>query len=103
MAEAVLLQVENVSKRRPYDLECTKGKRQLHVEVKGTTTDGDAIVLTNNEVEHACNPRHSCVLFVLHSIALKDGKASGGTQRIWRPWQLDRTHLKVVTYTYRVR
>lgn len=95
--------VEDVSKRRSYDLLCRRGAKELHVEVKGTTTDGDVIVLTNNEVKHACDPTNSCVLFVLHSIRLKGKNASGGKRFILEPWELQQTHLTPVSYTYRVR
>jgi hypothetical protein len=95
--------VEDVSSRRSYDLVCKRGKVELHVEVKGTTTDGDAIILTNNEVKHACNPRNACVLFVLHSIHLKQQKASGGKQYVIAPWRLLETHLTPISYTYRLR
>jgi hypothetical protein len=95
--------VEDVSARRSYDLLCRRGTRELHVEVKGTTTDGDAIVLTNNEVKHACNPHNSCVLFVLHSIHLKEQKATGGKQFVLDPWRLRQAYLTPVSYTYRLR
>jgi hypothetical protein len=94
--------VEDVSARRSYDLLCRQGKRELHVEVKGTTTDGDAVVLTHNEVKHACDQRNSCVLFVLHSIRLKGKKASGGKPVVLDPWQLQQEHLTPVSYTYRL-
>lgn len=94
--------VENVSARRPYDLLCRRGTRELHVEVKGTTTDGVAIVLTNNEVKHACDPRNSCVLFILHSIRLEGQKATGGRQLILNPWRLQQARLTPINYTYRL-
>jgi hypothetical protein len=94
--------VEDVSARRPYDLLCKRGAAVLHVEVKGTTTDGEAIVLTNNEVKHACNGHNACALFILHSIKLSKGKAVGGRQRVLRPWQLKRKKLTPVSFTYRL-
>lgn len=94
--------VEDVSAQRPYDLLCKQGNKEIHVEVKGTTTDGDAIVLTNNEVKHALEPSNACVLFILYSISLKGKKALGGKQLIVDPWRVQRDHLTPVTYTYRV-
>jgi hypothetical protein len=38
--------VIDVSASRSYELLCRHGARELHVEVEGTTTEGDAIVLT---------------------------------------------------------
>ena len=54
-------EVTDVSAQRPYDLLCKKADEELHVEVKGTTTDGDIIVLTNNEVKHACDPSRRAI------------------------------------------
>jgi len=94
--------VDDVSARRSYDLLCRRGTKELHVEVKGTTTDGDAIVLTYNEVKHACDRRNSCVLFVLHSIRLKGKKASGGKRFVMDPWRPQQAKLTPVSYTYRL-
>jgi hypothetical protein len=95
--------VQNVCKARSYDLECTKGNVQLHVEVKGTTTLGDVIILTRGEVEHASNGDNRCVLFVLHSIRLERHKPSGGEQFILEPWEPLQTNLRPINYTYRLR
>jgi hypothetical protein len=94
--------VEDVSARRPYDLLCKLNSKELHVEVKGTTTTGEAIVLTYNEVKHARGRNNSCALFILHSIRLKKRKASGGKKRILQPWQLQQKNLKPVSYMYRL-
>jgi hypothetical protein len=95
-------EVEDVSTRRSYDLLCRKGKSEIHVEVKGTTTDGSAIVLTHGEVEHACGGESSCALFILHSIELNGKKAIGGRSIIVNPWELDRKNLRAISYTYRI-
>ncbi len=92
------LDLGNVSAGRSYDLLCRQGTNELHVEVKGTTPDGDAIVLAHNEVKHACDPRNACVLLVLHSIRLAGGKVSGRKQRIMNRWQLLRAQLTPVSY-----
>ena len=72
-AERYLLEagweVTDVSGQRGlgYDLHCTRGdNEELHVEVKGTTTDGSEVTLTRNEVAHA---RERCTaLFVVSRI-----------------------------------
>jgi hypothetical protein len=94
--------VTDVSKQKPYDFECVKGEHILHVEVKGTTTDGKTIVLTKNEVQHATNSKTSCALFVLHSIKLKGKKAIGGTPDVHDPWDLVQAKLTPISYTYRI-
>lgn len=95
-------EVEDVSARRPYDLLCRRESEELHVEVKGTMTDGETIVLTNNEVKHACDSNNSCALFILHSIKLNGKKASGGKKRVLLPWRIEQAHLTPVSYTYRL-
>jgi hypothetical protein len=95
--------VTNVSLKRSYDLLCTKGNREIHVEVKGTTTDGEKIVLTNNEVKHARATNNTCALFVVHSIHVEETMASGGQQYIIDPWQLQNERLTPVSYTYRTK
>jgi hypothetical protein len=50
--------VEDVGATESYDLDCSKEKDELHVEVKGTTTDGLAVLLTPNEV--ARNEQQPC-------------------------------------------
>jgi hypothetical protein len=95
--------VKDVSAWCSYDLLCMKEALEVHVEVKGSTTDGNSIVLTNNEVKHACDPHNACVLFVLHSIVLSKGKASGGKQLILNPWQPENLRLTPISYTYRLR
>lgn len=45
--------IEDVSANRLYDLVCHRGVEELRVEVMDTTTAGDSILLTKNEVAHA--------------------------------------------------
>jgi Domain of unknown function (DUF3883) len=95
--------VEDVHLKRPYDLLCRRNEIELHVEVKGTTTNGDKVILTNNEVKHACDPGSTCVLFVLHSIILQGLRATGGKLVLLAPWELQQANLTPVCYTYRLR
>jgi hypothetical protein len=45
--------VEDVSAFCPYDLHCERDDRVLRVEVKGTTSTGERVLLTRNEVAQA--------------------------------------------------
>jgi hypothetical protein len=92
-----------------YDLECTnRDGAILHVEVKGTRTLGDKVILTANEVDHirhaaACGAEH--VLYVLSRINVKDGDiitCSGGTPTRLRPWSISDADLIPTEYTYAV-
>ncbi len=82
--------VSDVSAKRPYDLDCKKGGDQLYVEVKGTTSTGSTIILTNREKSFHINSYPSNVLYIVHSINLDrrshPPKLSGGVDRIIAPW-----------------
>lgn len=87
-----------------YDLICRSGTEVRHVEVKGTVTDGSAVILTPNEVRHALNCKHP-VLFLLSNIEVKtdqDGSPllSGGVQRLDDPWHLSTDLLRPTSYRY---
>lgn len=95
--------VEDVSASRSYDLHCTRGRKSLHVEVKGTTGDGSVVLLTSNEVEHARTTYPASALFVLSAIRITetgggDVIASGGSPRVIEPWDVDEAGLAPLTY-----
>src|SRR5262249_15610418 len=57
--------VEDVSRARCFDLICHRGSSELRVEVKGTTSEGNRILLTRNEVTHARRVFPPIALYVL--------------------------------------
>jgi hypothetical protein len=91
-----------------YDLECTKELASLHVEVKGTQTHGEEVVLTPNEVRHhqglgQCSSQHA--LFVLADITVVQGEQIGcqdGRPLMILPWRLEEAALTATEYSYRV-
>ena len=95
--------VRDVSNRESYDLSCTRGDEVLHVEVKGTQTAGDKILLTRGEVRLARKKSPHTALFVAHSVAVvEDGgkpRVSGGGSRIIRPWNPTSAMLKPLVYS----
>ena len=99
--------VEDVHGNESYDLKCRRGSEELHVEVKGTTSAGEVVLLTRNEVEHAKAFAH-VALFVLAGIVVVrsvDGQAigaDGGMPMLYDPWALDESRLQAVGYQYRV-
>lgn len=95
-------EVEDVSKNHPYDLLCTRKGKVLHVEVKATTTDGGKVFLTHREATKAASEQGNKALFILHSVKLADGKASGGKRRLHEPWHLDWDDTTPTIYSYRV-
>jgi hypothetical protein len=82
--------VEDKHRTRPYDFECAKdGQRLRYIEVKGTRTSGDQVLLTPNEVKLPDRKNTSVDLCVLHSIKLADertAKCSGGTLVRYEKW-----------------
>lgn len=98
--------VEDVSKLAPFDLRCVRQKVELHVEVKGTTTRGDEVRLTPNEVAHA-RAYSRTALFVVSEVGIgieADGTpvASGGKQRVFNPWAFDPSRVQATGYVYRL-
>src|SRR5205823_943668 len=61
--------VRDVSARCSFDLLCSAAERELRVEVKGTTSLGEHVVLTRREVEEALQPGYA--LFVVSEISLR--------------------------------
>jgi hypothetical protein len=100
--------VEDVSDRESYDLRCQRvSSAELRVEVKGTTSDGAAILLTRNEVAHARQYFPNVALFVVAGIQLVDTDttglaATGGTELVLHPWKIDDSHLTPISFSYSV-
>jgi hypothetical protein len=95
--------VEDHSKNHSYDLLCTKKKERLHVEVKGTVTNGDGIILTSGEVKFARSHKGEMGLFILHSIKVSaDGNLSNGQEKVIVQWDVDKGQLKPISFMYDV-
>lgn len=98
--------VEDVSRMGSFDLLATRGDETIRVEVKGTTGNLGAILLTANEVQLHLDTYPSNALMVVHGIELmeRDGSllAVGGTLQSWMPWPLDIDLLKGITFKYQL-
>lgn len=87
--------VEDVSLYRPYDLHCTRRGTVRRVEVKGTTGDGSAVLLTPGEVRHAREHHPDVCLMIVSGVQLgvdpTSGEvvASGGRLEVVDPWEID--------------
>ncbi|MCC6150614.1 MAG: DUF3883 domain-containing protein [Planctomycetes bacterium] len=55
---------------KPFDLHFRKGKQDLHVEVKGTASDGSRVIVTRGEREYWRKTSTDMKLFVLPNIKL---------------------------------
>jgi hypothetical protein len=100
--------VRDVSSTKPYDFECTRGLERMIVEVKGTTSTGEQIVVTRNEVA-AHRARHpNNALIIVHSIDLQrllseNPKADGGTLLMISPWEVREDQLRPLAFQYTVQ
>jgi hypothetical protein len=99
--------VDDVSATQPYDLDCVRGAERLHVEVKGTVSDGASVLLTPGEVRHAREP-HDLALVVVSRVELErdpesgEWSATGGTPEVVLPWDIDADGELIATgYEYR--
>jgi Domain of unknown function (DUF3883) len=96
---------EDVGKRESYDVHATKGQEVVKVEVKGTTTDGAAVVLTRNEVNLHRAEHPNNALAVVRNISLdRSGDrpvATGGELVLVMPWEINEGGLIPIAYDYR--
>ena len=74
----------------------------LYVEVKGTQTNGEGVILTSGEVEFARRNENQMALFVLHSIKVSDDKEilTNGKKKVILPWDVTQGCLKPLSYKY---
>jgi len=90
----------------PYDLELTRGAEKWTVEVKGTTSMGDAVVLTEGEVKHHAKAHPNNALIVVRGIVLDKSTSpptvSGGILFECQPWAISADALRVMSYQYTV-
>ncbi len=98
--------VDDVSETHSYDLLCqSANRRELHVEVKGTTSDGTQILLTPNEVKHA-QVYPNVALFILSHIQVdptNPEKLHGGEYRCLDPWNIQEGTLSSLAYSYNLK
>ncbi|MGV9193624.1 protein NO VEIN domain-containing protein [Microbacterium sp. MC2] len=98
--------VHDVGATKSYDLHCTRGDAVLYVEVKGTTSTGDKILLTRNEVALHRDTYPDNALVVVSQISLnRDAEApsaSGGQIHVLAPWELDTERLSPIAYEFTV-
>ena len=97
---------EDQSKNHSYDFRCKRRQEVLYIEVKGTQTDGDEIILTANEVEFARKHKSQMGLFILRSIQVTevDGKfcLTGGDKKLVLPWDVDHGCLEPLSFMYQI-
>lgn len=98
---------EDVSKTQSYDIHMNLGSHHCFIEVKGTQTNGNEVILTKNEVKfmkQALKNGYDTILFVVFNISLKgrgkNRRAYGGKERIIQPFDIRDTSLTPLSYKY---
>jgi hypothetical protein len=97
--------VKDEHKKKPYDLLVSKDGDTTRVEVKGTRSAGEIVLLTAAEVTSACNPKYRSRLFVVHSVRVVRGKpivVEGGSVAHIDPWRPKKSNLRPIAYRYQV-
>ncbi len=91
---------------KPFDLLCEKGGETIHVEVKGSRTKLDTVILTINEVSDAENADWQSDLFVVDQIVVErlgdELVASGGVARVIQKWIPSQEMLAPSQFRYRL-
>ncbi|MCF6355661.1 MAG: DUF3883 domain-containing protein [Candidatus Polarisedimenticolaceae bacterium] len=97
-------EVKDVSANYPYDLLIKKKGKTLFIEVKGTQTRAENIILTKNEVALSKNHGEKMVLFIVHSIEMnkKSVKKGSGVVKIIKSWVVNPDMLTPISYTYKM-
>lgn len=98
--------VKDTSKTMPYDLQVSRSGEVLTVEVKGTTSMGEQVIVTRNEIEHA-RSAGNCILFIVKNVEVVQvgGAVSsqGGRPDVFWPWNVDSGSLQPISYLYSPR
>jgi len=90
--------IKDVSAKESFDILCRRGAEELRVEVKGTRSVGEKVLITEPEVVHARKHAAHMALCVVSGIVARwteegEWSASGGSTRWLRPWDIDRHGL----------
>lgn len=98
--------VEDVSATESCDFICYSNDSKLYVEVKGTTGNGDKVIVTRNEVALARAKSPNIVLAVVSGIDLtwnSDGPVgSGGKLVLVDPWEVTEENLDPLAFEIKV-
>lgn len=101
--EAQGWQVEDCGATQSYDLHCTREDEILHVEVKGSTTPAETVILTGGEVQHHRSAAAKSALFVVSHLRWIDSEREGlegGQTRVVMPWHIEDHSLRATQYQY---
>ncbi|GLZ37642.1 DUF3883 domain-containing protein [Actinokineospora sp. NBRC 105648] len=96
--------IRDVGATESYDLDARRTGERLFVEVKGTTSAGEQVILTKNEVDLNRSEHPHTMLVVVSRIHLDHAasppRASGGVLEVTHPWLVAETALEPISYRY---
>lgn len=98
--------IRNTSQGNPFDYQCTLAGNEIFVEVKGTVSSGDVVILTRGEVELHSRKFPNNMLVLVHGIQLTGENfdhAIGGAVKVTFPWAIAEDSLTVVAYNYKTK
>ncbi len=91
---------------KPFDLLCEKDGELIHVEVKGSRSKLDAVILTINEVADAENTDWQSDLFIVDQVVIEkvgdELLASDGVARVIQKWVPAKEMLAPSQFKYRL-
>lgn len=92
--------VRDVHRTSSCDFIATKDGKEVHIEVKGTTSAFGSILLTANEVELHKSQHPNNVLIVVHDIDLLPlrTKAIGGDLKVFESWDVTQATLRPLSF-----
>ncbi|GAB3488268.1 protein NO VEIN domain-containing protein [Flexivirga lutea] len=94
--------VEDLRYGNPFDAKATKGGDVIYLEAEGTTTAGERVIVTRNEVAFAREHPGECVIGIVAGIRLdSDGNVDGasGELRLYA-WEPDDDDLVPLEYDF---
>ena len=99
--------VVDKSLSQPFDLLATKRNERRFIEVKGTTGNGDSVILTRNELKHARDNHLESVLIVVSGIIIGEAEgiwnANGGETKVhFFPWVILDSKLEATEFRYTI-
>jgi hypothetical protein len=97
--------IRNVGSTHSYDIAATLNGTHFYIEVKGTISLGEKIVLTKNEVLLHRQEHPNNALVLVSKISLDRNEppsASGGEVLFISPWEIRDSDLEALGYDYKV-
>ena len=97
--------IKDVGKNHSYDIAAKLNGTDFYIEVKGTISLGEKVVLTKNEVLLHQQEHPNNVLIVVSQINLERSEppsVKGGEVLFISPWKIDESDLEALGYEYRI-